>query len=145
MDGAVDCLVNQQRVERGLPPLTVASRLNQVALNWTNVMLSTGDFTHGSNFAGRVSASGYNWQMAGENIATGYLTPAQAVSAWMASAGHCQNILNPSFRNFGTGEAPAPVGDWASGPATWTQDFGLLMSQSPLSGNQGPANGCPYN
>ena len=62
----------------------------------------------------------------------------------MASTDHCHNILDPSFRNVGTGETPSPVGGWASGPATWTQDFGLLMSQSAPSGNHGPQNGCPY-
>jgi uncharacterized protein YkwD len=67
------------------------------------------------------------------------------VAAWMASPGHCQNILDPAFRNVGTGERPAAVGDWASGPATWTQDFGLKMSQSPPSSDQGPASGCPYS
>jgi uncharacterized protein YkwD len=145
MDAAVVCLVNQERQERGLPALTVADKLNRSAQAWNDEMIRTGNFTHGSNFAGRISAVGYNWQTAGENIATGYLTPDQAVSAWMASTGHCQNILDPSFRNVGSGETPSPVGTWASGPATWTQDFGLLMSQSPLSSNHGPQDGCPYS
>jgi uncharacterized protein YkwD len=144
MGAAVDCLINHERTSRGLPALTVSSQLNRSAQNWNDSMIASGNFTHGSNFAGRISAVGYNWQTAGENIATGYLTPAQVVSAWMASTDHCQNILDPSFRNVGTGETPAPVGGWASGPATWTQDFGLLMSQSALSGNHGPQNGCPY-
>ncbi len=145
MDAAVVCLINQQRVSRGLPALTESAQLDRSAQSWNDSMVASGDFTHGSNFAGRISAVGYDWQTAGENIATGYLTPAQVVSAWMASSGHCQNILDPSFRNVGTGETPSPVGNWASGPATWTQDFGLLMSQSPLSTNTGPQNGCPYN
>lgn len=145
MDAAVVCLVNQERSERGLPTLSVANKLNRSAQGWNDEMIRTGNFTHGTNFAGRISAVGYDWQTAGENIATGYLTPDQVVSAWMASTGHCQNILDPSFRNVGSGEAPSPVGTWASGPATWTQDFGLLMSQSPLSSNHGPQDGCPYS
>jgi len=144
MDAAVDCLINQERTSRGLPGLSVSSPLNRSAQNWNDSMISSGNFTHGSNFAGRISAVGYNWQTAGENIATGYLTPAQVVGAWMASTDHCHNILDPSFRNVGTGETPSRVGNWASGPATWTQDFGLLMSQSAPSGNHGPQNGCPY-
>jgi uncharacterized protein YkwD len=145
MDAAVFCLINQQRVSRGLPALSESSQLDRSAQSWNDAMISSDNFTHGSDFAGRISAVGYNWQTAGENIATGYLTPAQVVAAWMASPDHCRNILDPSFRNVGTGETPSAVGGWASGPATWTEDFGLLMSQSALSGNTGPQNGCPYN
>jgi uncharacterized protein YkwD len=145
MDAAVACLINRQRTSRGLPALGVSSPLNHSAQGWNDSMVSSNNFTHGSNFAGRISAAGYHWQMAGENIATGYMTPAQVVAAWMASTDHCHNILDPGFRNVGTGETPSPVSSWASGPATWTQDFGLLMSQSALSGNHGPQNGCPYH
>lgn len=141
---AVVCLINQQRTSRGLPALSVSSLLNQSAQGWTNVMVVTSQFTHGVNFAARISAVGYDWQTAGENIATGFMTPAQVVEAWMASADHCRNILDPSFRDVGTGENPAPVASFASGPATWTQDFGLLMSQSAPSTDHGPQNGCPY-
>jgi uncharacterized protein YkwD len=146
MRTAVVCLINQQRNERGLPSLTVSSQLNDSAQSWNDEMVATGDFSHGPGtaFARRISAAGYNWQMAGENIATGYLTPSDAVNAWMASTEHCRNILDPSFRNVGTGETPAPVAGFASGPATWTQDFGLSMTQSPLSSNTGPQSGCPY-
>jgi uncharacterized protein YkwD len=146
MRAAAVCLINQQRNKRGLPSLTPSSQLNSSAQSWNNVMVATGNFSHGPGtaFADRISAAGYDWQTAGENIATGYRTPRAVVSAWMASTDHCRNILDPSFRNVGTGETPATVGSFASDPATWTQDFGLLMSQSPLSGNHGPQNGCPH-
>jgi hypothetical protein len=62
----------------------------------------------------------------------------------MASPDHCRNVLDPTFRDIGTGERSAPVRGWASGPATWTQDFGLQMNQSTRSHNQGPASGCLY-
>lgn len=147
MDAAVACLINNERIERGLPALVVSSKLNNSAQSWTDQMVSSGVFSHGpgTSFANRIAAAGYDWQMAGENIATGFPTPSSVVSAWMASTGHCQNILDPGFRNVGTGESPQPVGGWASGPATWTQDFGLTMTQSPLSSTNGPMNGCPYS
>jgi uncharacterized protein YkwD len=139
------CLINQQRTSRGLPPLTENSKLDSVSQNWTNWMVANDQFTHGTNFAGRVTASGYDWQTAGENIATGYDTPRDAVTAWMASPDHCRNILDPSFRDVGTGVVTAPVASFASYPSTWTQDFGLAMSASAPSGNTGPMNGCPYS
>ena len=144
MRAAVVCLINQQRTMRGLPSLGVSAKLNRSAQGWNQWMVSTGNFTHGSDFASRISAVGYDWQTAGENIATGFATPRSVVNAWMASADHCRNILDPSFRDVGTGVTPAAVGTWASRPSTWTQDFGLLMSQSPPSGKTGPQTGCPY-
>ncbi|HZU60375.1 MAG TPA: CAP domain-containing protein [Solirubrobacteraceae bacterium] len=146
MAAAVDCLVNQQRLRFGLPPMKVSRNLNRSAQKWSDQMVATGNFTHGSDaaFRKRLLAAGFNWAQAGENIATGYLTPRDAVAGWMASPDHCKNILDPDYREMGTGENRAPVGASASGPATWTQDMGLLMSQSPASGDHGPENGCPY-
>ena len=76
-------------------------------------MVSSDVFSHGTNFAGRISAAGYVWRSAGENIATGFQTPRSVVNAWMASTGHCQNILNPTYGNVGTGVSRAPVRGWA--------------------------------
>ena len=84
------------------------------------------------------------WRAAGENIATGFATPRSVVRAWMASTGHCQNILNPQYRNVGTGVSPRAVRGFATGVGTWTQDFALGMHSSPPSGNYGPMDGCPY-
>jgi uncharacterized protein YkwD len=142
---AVACLINDQRRERGLPGLRENSRLNRSAQGWTNTMVSHRDFTHGADFASRITAVGFHWSNAGENIATGFETPSSVVSAWMASTGHCQNILNPTFRDVGTGVSGHPIGDGHVVGGTWTQDFGLIMGQRPASENWGPAEGCPYN
>jgi uncharacterized protein YkwD len=141
---AVVCLINQDRALHHLPPLHASPLLNRSAQGWTGVMVASDQFTHGSNFASRISAAGYVWRAAGENIATGFATPRAVVRAWMASTGHCQNILNPTFRNVGTGVSTRPVRGYATGAGTWTQDFALGMHQSPPSGNYGPMDGCPY-
>ena len=143
MRAAVLCLINQQRNARGLPSLRASGRLTGSAQRWTGAMVSSGSFSHGANFALRISASGYDWQAAAENIATGYATPRAVVDAWMGSLGHCRNILDPAFRDVGTGVAATPVGP-SMGPGTWTEDFGLLMTQSAPSRKTGPENGCPY-
>jgi uncharacterized protein YkwD len=141
---AVACLVNQQRRERGLPGLRASSRLDRSAQGWTNVMVSRRDFTHGTDFSARISAVGFDWSNVGENIATGYRTPAAVVRAWMGSTGHCQNILSPIYREVGTGVRNLRIAGYSSRAGTWTQDFGLLMSQHAPSDNYGPADGCPY-
>jgi uncharacterized protein YkwD len=141
---AVLCLTNQERNAYGLPSLEASSRLTNVAQGWTQTMVATGDFSHAVNFAGRFTASGYDWQAIGENIATGYTTPASVVRAWMSSISHCRNILDPHFRDVGIGALSATVGSVSTEPGTWTEDFGLLMSQSAPSGNTRPQSGCPH-
>jgi len=141
----VVCLINDQRRMRGLPDLRENPRLNRSAQGWTTEMVAHRDFSHGADFASRITAAGFRWSNAGENIATGFTTPASVVTAWMASTGHCQNILNPSYRYVGTGVSDHPIGDVHVHGGTWTQDFGLLMGQPAGSGNWGPADGCPYS
>ncbi len=141
---AVVCLINQQRTERGLPRLVMNSRLNRAAQGWTNTMVHQRDFSHGADFASRISGAGYKWTNVGENIATGYRTPASVVRGWMASAGHCQNILSPSFLDVGIGVSEHSVPGATRSAGTWTQDFALPRGERAPSSNMGPASGCPY-
>lgn len=141
---AVRCLVNEQRAAHGLPPLRSSPQLTRSAQGWSDEMVASGMFGHGSDFARRISNEGYNWAAAGENIATGFSTPRAVLTAWMADPPHCQNILSPLYRDLGVGINSHPVAGAASDPATWTQDFGLSVSQSPAASDWRPANGCPY-
>jgi uncharacterized protein YkwD len=141
---AVVCLLNRQRRAHGLPALHQSHELDRSAQGWTNAMVYDRAFTHGGDFAARISAVGFRWSSVGENIATGYVTPAAVVRAWMASTGHCQNILNPTFRFVGAGFDDRRILGFSSLPGTWTTDFGLPLGQGADSGNWGPARGCPY-
>jgi uncharacterized protein YkwD len=138
---AVVCLINQQRTRNGLPKLRESRLLDDSAQHWSHTMVASGDFTHGANFSARISAVGFAWSSAGENIASGYPTPRAVVGAWMASTGHCQNILNPTFTRVGTGVSPHTVGGF-SGGATWAQDFALPRGAHAPSNNWGPADRC---
>ena len=140
---AVVCLINEQRARHHLPRLHASGRLDRSAQGWTNTMVRHGAFSHGADFASRISAVGFSWSMAGENIATGFMTPAAVVNAWMGSTGHCENILSPSFADVGTGVTRRGVAG-AGSAGTWTQDFALPMGHHAPSGNSGPASGCPY-
>jgi uncharacterized protein YkwD len=142
MRAAVVCLINQQRAAHGLPRLRVSRRLDRSAQRWTNAIVARGIFRHG-DVGARIRATGFVWQANGENIASGFLTPSQLVRAWMASAGHCQNILSPVYTDVGTGLNRHRLRGYA--PGTWTQDFALPMHQPPASRKLGPANGCPYS
>ena len=140
---AVVCLINDQRTARRLPRLRESPLLDRSAQVWTDTMVASGSFSHGSDFGARISATGFKWRSAGENIATGYATPQAVVRAWMASADHCRNILNPTYSSVGTGVLPRVTGVRGRG-ATWTQDFALAAKRRSPSGNSGPASRCPY-
>jgi uncharacterized protein YkwD len=140
MKTAVLCLVNQQRTSRGLQALSGNAKLGQSAQGWTNTMVATQNFWHGTNFAQRLSAVGFDWMYAGENIATGYGTPAQVVAGWMASPGHCRNILDPQYTSVGTGLVTQAISGFSTQPSTWTQDFGTPQLSFGGSNNWGPAN-----
>ena len=67
----------------------------------------------GSEVSDRVSATGYNWQTVGENIAWGYRDISSVFLGWRDSPGHCRNIMNANFQQMGSARA----GDY------WVQDF----------------------
>lgn len=55
----------------------------------------------GSSAGTRITQAGYAWSAWGENIAAGQSTVQQVVDGWMASPGHCANLMKPSFRHVG--------------------------------------------
>lgn len=69
----------------------------------------------------RMTAAGYSYRTAGENIAAGQPTPEAVMAAWLASPGHCANIMNASFRDLGVGVASGSSSTYG---IYWTQDFG---------------------
>lgn len=79
-------------------------KLAQAALGHARDMIAASFFAHtgsnGSTVGTRVTAAGYNWSTVAENIAAGQPTVASVMSAWMASDGHCANVMNPSMRDF---------------------------------------------
>lgn len=141
---AVLCLLNQRRRGFGLPALRDSRALDRAAQGWTATMIAERYFGHGSELGARLTAAGFDWSRAGENVATGYATPAAVVKGWMASRGHCANILDPGFRYAGGGASALAIGGYGTGAGTWTEDFGLLLGQRAPSANRAPASGCPY-
>lgn len=115
---------------RGSFPASVAlqwnAALDQAAAAHSQDMATNNYFAHnsldGRTPGDRASAAGYAWRTIGENIAAGYPSVQAVVDAWMASEGHCANILNPAFRDIGV--ACAPGGGGAAYPNYWTMDLG---------------------
>ncbi len=75
----------------------------------------------GAVVAERARRHGYPWRVIGENIAAGQGSAQQVVAGWLASPGHCANILSPEFKEMATAYALNPQ---ASMEIYWTQVFG---------------------
>ena len=75
----------------------------------------------GSTPGDRVELAGYNAQQVGENIAAGQDTTRKLVDGWLASPGHCANVMNPEFRELGAAYAVDPNSDAG---IYWTALFG---------------------
>ncbi len=126
-------LTNAQRLQAGLQPLTLNSKLNNAAQAHSEDMAIHDFFDHkgsnGSSIGDRAIASGYNFSRLGENIAAGYATPEDVVQGWLNSPGHRANILNPSYREIGIGYyyLANDTGN-INYSYYWTQDFGVIST-----------------
>lgn len=112
-------LVNEQRVQNGLKPLTENWELSRVARYKSQDMVDNRYFSHTSPTYGTpfqmIKAFGLSFRTAGENIAYGQRTPQAVVNAWMNSSGHRANILNASYTQIGVG--------YVANGHYWTQMF----------------------
>ena len=92
-------IVNQRRAENGLQPLTMDRDLLDAAM--LRAAEITKNFSH-TRPCGLICWSAC-YKAYGENIASGYATPAIVMDAWMGSAGHKSNILDSDFVSAGIG------------------------------------------
>jgi hypothetical protein len=97
--------MNKERAERGLPTFTMNETLAKAAQAKLSDMEKKNYFAHTSpekltpwSF---IEAAGYDYRFAGENLAIHFKNPESEHQAWMRSEKHCQNILDPRFREVG--------------------------------------------
>ena len=128
IEAQVKGLINQQRAQAGVRALSSNNALNIAARAHSQDMATNNFFSHtgsnGSDPFTRMSTSGYSFSAAAENIYAGNgsdNSASAAVSAWMNSSGHRENMLNSTYTNFG-------VGYWCNANSTYggyfTADFG---------------------
>ena len=124
---ATICLMNQERVKRGLPRLQDSSALQRVATAHSRDMVRRDYFSHvspgGSTLSDRLAKIA---STGGENIAWGYGnlgSPRATVKMWMNSPGHRANVLRRAFRKAGVGVAAGVPQRGISGGATYTANF----------------------
>jgi uncharacterized protein YkwD len=108
-----------------VPPLVWNDMLFSAAAKHSIDMAGNDYFSHNSltgiDFGQRLSNEGYNWSAAGENIAAGQPTAASVAATWLASVGHCRNIMNPLYSDVAVA---CVVGTTSTYGMYWTMDLG---------------------
>jgi len=114
-DGALRCLISNERAERGLDRFDTSGRLGEAAQRHTRDMHRREYFSHispgGRDVVDRVRAyTSYvdgspDWRL-GETLAARYAstaTPRRILAAMMASTSHRRILLTSRFRDIGVG------------------------------------------
>lgn len=112
----IEILINQERVKRGFSPLKENLSLNFAAENKSRDMILRNYFDHyayGLTPWMFIVDQNYDYLYAGENLAMDFRTSEGMVSAWMASASHRRNILNPDFEDMGVGVIKGEFNDYS--------------------------------
>ena len=117
-------LVNVEREREGLQAVVRNAVLEEQATQYACEMIYYDFFDHvnpvtGSHLRDRAEEFGYEYSIIGENLAAGQPTPARAMSDWMNSPGHRENLLKPEFTELGVGVRLG--GDLQT---YWVQEFG---------------------
>jgi uncharacterized protein YkwD len=80
-------------------------QLAQAAEQHSREMARLAYFDHvgrdGSRVSQRADAAGYRWRSIAENLAAGYANLADALRGWIRSEGHCRNLLDERYSEFG--------------------------------------------
>ncbi|MFA6428275.1 MAG: CAP domain-containing protein [Candidatus Buchananbacteria bacterium] len=98
-------LTNLARQEQNLPSLKVNAQLTSAAYNKAADILSKGYFSHtspeGKRFSDFIKETGYNYFLAGENLAINFIDSQEVVAAWKKSPTHYANLVNPAYQEIG--------------------------------------------
>jgi len=102
------------RYFKATKPVVWNDTLKRASLSHSSDMAENGFLHHiGSDRkdpGDRILALGYAWSAYGENVAEGYHSPEEVVKGWLKSRDHCENIMNPSFREAGSAGVQGPRG-----------------------------------
>ena len=103
---------NANRLKNHEPALNLNDQLTSAAQAKANDMANKDYWSH-TNPDGQtpwtfITAAGYNYQLAGENLAYGFSDAKAVVTGWMNSPEHRANMLNANYQDVGFGIASSP-------------------------------------
>lgn len=98
-------ITNEARVAHNLPALRPDSKLDLAASDKLNDMAIKEYFAHvspnGINPWYWIKNARYNYSIAGENLAIGFITANDTVQGWLNSSSHRANVLNNQYLDIG--------------------------------------------
>lgn len=125
LENQVLALINAERLSRGLSALAADGQLSFAAKFHSGQQAKRGLAAHALGGvtaptpSSRLDYAGYDaWNLYGENVAVGFTSASEVVTAWMNSPPHQANILDPNFTEIGIGVAADEFGN-----LYWTQVF----------------------
>lgn len=110
--------LNRERHHGGIRTLKHSRPLQASATARARAMARSGRLAHGKWWKVLYRFAGRRFGHVGENIASGQDTTAEVVGAWMDSAPHRANILDPGYSHVGVGTAQR------RGVTYWVTHFG---------------------
>lgn len=100
-------LTNAERNRLGLEQLQLNEQLSVAAINKGEDMFADQYWSHtapdGTEPWSFLKEAGYEYHVAGENLARDFGNTKTMVAAWMASPSHRSNIVNPKYSEIGIG------------------------------------------
>lgn len=97
--------INAKRAEAGLGTLVLDQRLSHAAALKAQDMFANNYWAHNSPVGKTpwefVTAAGYRYRVAGENLAKNFSVSSGVVDAWMASPTHRDNIMRGDYKDIG--------------------------------------------
>lgn len=133
---------NQQRQKYDLPPLRLNSLLSQSARLKAEDMFADNYWAHTSP-SGRlpwqfIKNAGYQYSIAGENLAKDFYDTSSMIKAWMRSPTHRDNIIHQKYQEIGIAVVDGILGGVKT--TLVVQHFGTPLIAAPAVGSQtGPA------
>ena len=138
-------LTNQKRAENGLSGLTFNSQLAVAAAAKAQSMFSENYWAHNSP-SGKtpwsfITAAGYRYVFAGENLARDFDDAGSVVDAWMNSSSHRSNLLDRNFKEIGVSVVDGKLTGREG--ILVVQMFGASVSQIPVAQTVAAASPLP--
>ena len=109
LPGVLTTLTNEERAQNDATPLTPNDLLTKAAELKAKDMAQNGYFAHTSPDGKTpwywLNQVGYNYSMAGENLAVNFFESGDVAEAWMNSPTHRANIIKKNYTEIGIGIA----------------------------------------
>lgn len=102
-------LTNNVRIEQKVKPLIQSSVLSRAAEAKVTDMVAANYFAHvspgGKGLSDWLKVAGYNYAVAGENLAMGFVSADEVINAWKESPTHFANLVDKDYSQIGVAMA----------------------------------------